>query len=559
MSAGSQIDVVVVGSGAGGGAAAWRLSDLGLRVLVLEAGPEFDPFLDYRLNRPDWELTLFPVKPGSQGRHSFGPMQPLTKDRDPLRSWGRLEGKANRTGSRFPWRYHHVRGLGGTTLHFTGEAHRLNPASMSMHSRFGVAADWPLDYAELEPYYEMAENVLGVAAAQGTGKRQRRRPAPLPPHPASFASRKVMEAAASLGVHWEANPLAVLSRSYDGRPPCNYCGGCTHGCPRTDKGSVDQTFLRRARATGRCAVLTDSPVLRLEAGPDDRVAAVEYLGTGDTRKRVIPRVLVLACGAVETPRLLLHSANRHAPDGLANETGQVGRHFMETLFWRTSGLHPEHLGSHRGLPSDIICWDFNSPDAIPGIPGGYRLACGSVSAGLAGPVSYARRVVPGWGSEHKRAMRDQLGRVVTIEAVGESLPNPRSYIDLDPEQTDGQGLALARINSFLPALEIDRLAAMAERCRALARAAGAGDLVGENGTYDYFSATHVFGTCRMGRNPAESVVNAAGRSHRWRNLYVADASVFPSSGGGEAPSLTIEALAIRTADHIREALARREV
>jgi len=168
-------------------------------------------------------------------------------------------------------------------------------------------------------------------------------------------------------------------------------------------------------------------------------------------------------------------------------------------------------------------------------------------------------VVPGWGRAHKAAMRETFGHVLSVGAIGESLPNPGSFIDLDPAEADAAGLPLARIHSQLPDTELRRLQFMADTARNILRAAGAGEIFEEYGSYDSFRSTHVFGTCRMGDDPRDSVVDARCRSHRWRNLFIVDASVFPSSGGGESPSLTIEALAIRAANHLAKLMDRREL
>ena len=277
------------------------------------------------------------------------------------------------------------------------------------------------------------------------------------------------------------------------------------------------------------------------------------------KQAVASRVVVVACGAVETPRLLLASTNQYAPDGLGNESGQVGRHFMETIVWTSSGLHGERLDSFRGLPSDGVCWDFNAPDAIPGVIGGCSFSPATAEADLIGPINYAQRVVPGWGRQHKAEMRRVFGRVLSVKAIGESLPNEKSFIEIDPEERDEFGVPLARINSYLGGMELRRLEFMAKTVRDILFASGVEKLFEEYGTYDFFNSTHVFGTCRMGNDPQQSVVDRYGRSHRWRNLFIADASVFPSSGGGEAPSLTIEALAIRTAATIRELVSKGEV
>jgi choline dehydrogenase-like flavoprotein len=489
----------------------------------------------------------------------MAPLQRLEARWDGLRSWNRVQGRLNPSARRIFGAYQHVRGVGGATLHFAGEAHRLHPRAMAMRSRFGVAADWPFDYAELEPYYVAAERLLGVAGPDGDDARWRSAPYPQPPHRFSHATSRLADGFRRAGLALVANPLAILSRPYDERPSCNYCSNCHRGCPRADKGSVDVTFVRRAVATGRCVVRARSEVLRVETGADDRVGRVVYVGAEGAERAAEARAVVVAGGAVFTPRLLLASASPDAPEGLANESGQVGRNFMETLFWISSGLHPEPLGSHRGVPVDAINWDHNAPDSIEGVIGGARFFPSAATADYLGPVNYATRAIDGWGLDHKRRMREAFGRIVAVGAIGESLPDPGSFVDLDPEQHDGNGVPMARIHSRLAEMEVRRLAFMAERCRAVLKEAGVEELVDEYGTYDIFAASHVFGTCRMGTDRETSVVDRFGRSHRWRNLFITDASVFPSSGGGEAPSLTIEALAIRTARHLAALLGRGDI
>lgn len=551
-------DVVIVGSGAGGGACAWALAHHGVSVLVLEAGPIYNPFTDYRLHTPDWEKHHFPVKKGTEGINTFGKLQPLEERWDHIRSWRKTSGRIIRIDHRYAWKHHHVRGVGGSTLHFAGEAHRINPKSMKLRTSFGVGKDWPISYAQLEPYYNEAERLIGVAGPKLDDSRPRSQPYPLPAHEISYASSKIAKGFEALGLQWQENSLAILSRPYDGRPECNYCNNCARGCPRTDKGSVDVTFLRKAVASENFKIRTESTVVRINAGTHDRISGVEYFDKEGNLHEVKTRILVLACGAIETPRLLLNSANRYASEGIANESGEVGKNFMETLFWNSSGLHPENLSSFRGVPSDIICWDFNAPDALPGNIGGCRFSSTVAETDLLGPVNYAKRVVGGWGYQHKRKMREIFGHILSLGAIGESLPNEKTYVELDPRSEDRFGQPVARINAFLSADDLERLAFMAEKCREILEASGVSELVEEYGSYDTFSATHVFGTCSMGLDPNDSVVDDSCRAHRWRNLYICDASVFPSSGGGESPSLTIEALALLTAAAIRNALARLE-
>jgi choline dehydrogenase-like flavoprotein len=544
MTSGADWDVVIVGAGAGGAAAAYGLCQRGISVLLLDAGPRFDPAVDYPLTGADWDTREFPEKPGSSGSYTFAPAQKLVGEEPLLASISKGLGPVVTTDTRWMEKYHHVRGIGGTTLHFTGESHRLHPDAMKMKSRFGVAADWPIDYAELEPYYLHAEELIGVAGPAAQGARWRSRGFPLPPHPLSYAARTLGRGAEALGLDWQANSRAALSLPWNGRVPCNYCGACNKGCPRGDKGSADVTFIAAALATGRCTVRPDSPVVRIEAGSEDRVAAVLVGRPDGSLERIPSPQLILACGAVETPRLLL------ASKGLGNESGEVGRNFMDTLEVAVGALHPDPQHGRRGLPDDAICWDFNAPDAIPGVIGGCRFYNASADYTLRGLAAFALRAIPGWGRAHAQSVRRLWGHSLHVGAIGERLPNRNSRIDLDPDRRDRFGTPLARIASWLDESDIARLRFMAAKSRELLAASGAKDIYESYSSWDWFGATHVFGTCRMGADPATSVVNADARSHRWRNLWITDASVFPSSGGGEAPSLTIHALSLRTAGRI---------
>lgn len=340
------------------------------------------------------------------------------------------------------------------------------------------------------------------------------------------------------------NSLAVLPEPRGNRLDCNYCACCLKGCPRSDKGSVDVTYIRHSEATGLCTIKPNSVATHIETRQDDRVRGVHYVDQLGEHFVESP-LLIIAAGAIETPRLLLLSENARSPEGLANESGQVGRNFMETLFWTSNALHPERLGSHRGVPVDGICWDYNNPGTLQETVGGFRFAPSVAESDLLGPVNYAQRVVDGWGDSHKQAMRDVFGRVLSVTGITECLPNISSYVDLAPEHTDDHGLPLARIHSYLDDMAIKRINFMASKCRDILKGCGVERIFEEFGAYDHFSSTHVFGTCRMGTDPEDSVVDEWCRSHRWENLYVTDASIFPSSGGGEAPSLTIQALALR--------------
>lgn len=554
----SEFDAVIIGAGPGGGATAWGLTRYGFKVLVIEAGPVYSPS-EYNLDRTDWEQSAFPDRSKHKERYTFGPFQKLGTGLTEIRSWNHMEGRINKTDYRTANAYNHMRGVGGSSLVFSGEAQRLHPGAMQMRTRFGVAADWPLSYAELEPYYCLAERIIGVAGPSGDSVRYRSEPYPLPPHQLSYGSTKIAEGFRKLGLSMARNPVAILSRPYDNRPECNYCANCVRGCPRTDKGSVDVTFIRKAVDSGFCIIWPDCRVTALMAGASDNITEVQYIdGTGAV-KSVKGRIVIVSCGAIETPRLLLASKGRYAPDGIGNESGHVGRHFMETIYWFSVGMHRDPLDSFRGIPVDGICWDFNAPDAIPDMIGGCRFSPSVAETNLLGPVNYAKRAVKGWGKKHKKTMRDTFGKALAIVAMGESLPNKKSYIDLDPLKKDNEGVALARINTFLEEMDIRRIEFMSKKTREVLAASGVENIFEEYSAYDIFNSSHVFGTCRMGSDPRQSAIDSYCRSHRWQNLFIVDASVFPSSGGGESPSLTIEALAIRTSDYINSLAKRGEL
>jgi len=544
-------DAVVVGSGAGGSTAAWRLSSQGLRVLMLEAGPKFDPKRDYKLDQPDWERHMFPELPGSRGQFSIGTLDLLDPEEKELRSWGRASGIRVRGSRREPNgpAYWHVQGVGGSTLHFAGESHRMHPKAMQLQSKYGVGHDWPVSYTDLEPYYTICEQFVGVAGPANQGARWRSTPYPLPPHPLSTPAQRLVAAGKELGMNWQANSRAALSKPYDGRPACNYCANCTRGCPLGDKGSADVTYIPKGLSSGQLTLKSKCPVVRIFPEANGRIKAINYLENGQLQLVETP-ILIMAAGVVQTPRLLLTNKHLSHPDGLANSSGQVGRNLMETLFWSSTGFLPGLNNSHMGLPTDAICWDFNAPDSIPDTVGGCRFISAAQEIGFTGPIAYAARAIGGFGHKLKQAVRDNFGSAISVSAIGEFLPNDGTYVDLDPQETDGFGIPLPRLHSHLEPGEIKRLRFMARKSRRLLQEAGVEHLVEEYGAWDLFSTTHTFGTCRMGEDPTTSVVDANCRSHDHSNLYITDASIFPSSGGGESPSLTIQALATRAADII---------
>ena len=532
-------DCVVIGSGPGGAPFAWKLASNGMKVLLLEAGPRYNPYTSYALDEDDWETKRFPeIK---KIRHTFGKKQPLDTKYEGLRSWNKASGKLNPSKERRYLKYHQISGIGGTTLHYQGEAHRLNENAFRMKSRYGLAVDWPMGYKDLEPYYSEAEGILGVAGPENIPDRPRSKPYPLKPHQLSYWSKMVEKACGKQGIELIPNSVAILSAPYRDAPPCNYCNGCVWGCPRKDKGSVDVTFIPIAEKTGNCEILDNVYVTRIEVEKKqggNKAKGVVYYDERGKEHFAGGDYIAVACGAVETPRLLLNSG--------INNNSLVGKNFMETNFYEVIAMHPDRMDAYRGIPMDSIIWKWNNPDPEKGRSGGLRMF---PSAGSAlGPVNYSLRYFEGWGESFVKEMEKWFGHAISMGGIAEFLPNKDSFVTLDPKVKDQYGSPVAQIQSFLGEPELKSLEFISKKSKEILKAAGAGDIVEEVSSYDFFSATHVYGSCRMGNDRETSVVNSSLRVHNIPNLLVTDASVFPTSGGGEAPSLTIEALSLRAAD-----------
>jgi len=541
----NKYDCIVIGSGAGGAPFAWRLASKGMNVLILEAGSRYDPYKDYPLNLTDWETKTFPHR--TRMEHAFGSSQDLDEKYTHLKSWNKASGKLNPSKKRRYLEYQHVVGVGGTTLHFQGEAHRFHPSAFRMKTLFGVGEDWSISYEDLEPYYVEVEKIVGVAGPNEIPSRKRSEPYPLPPHKLSYASQVVENGCKKIGLDLVPNSVAILSNAYRDTPPCNYCNGCVWGCPRKDKGSVDVTFIPLTEQTGKCQILTNAFARRIEVEKKNgvkRAKGVFYYDMDGKENFAEGDYIAVACGAVETPRLLLNSG--------INGNGLVGQNFMETTLYEAVAFHPKRLDSYRGIPIDSIIWKWNEPNPKMGFLGGLRLFPGAGSA--VGPVNYALRYFDGWGEDFVDDVEKWFGHAIAMGGIGEFLPNKDTFVTVDEKVKDNFGVPIAKIQAFLGDSELKILDFMAKISKEILNASGAGEIVEEFSTYDFFNASHVFGTCRMGKDPATSVVGPDLRSHEIKNLIVTDASVFPSSGGGDAPSLTIEALSLRAADLLVERL-----
>lgn len=513
-------DVVIIGCGAGGGVIAKELGEAGLRVTVLEGGKRYCPESDYRTDQPDFAL-----------RSAFHGGDP---NRD-LYTW---------TGSgRF--HYTRVKGVGGSTLAYLAVSPRFHESDFRVLSQDGVGADWPITYADLEPYYTKVEYELGVSGPDGGDANPfeppRSAPFPTPAHTLNAASQVVKRGADKLGLHLTPTPIAIPSRDWRGRPACIGTGVCELGCRIRAKSSIDVTYVPKAEATGNVHIRAQSTVREIILDSDGKARSVVYMDSAGGEYEINGRAIVVAGNAIETPRLLLLSVSNRFPNGLANSSGLVGKYFMEHLGLFVDGVMPERVDPWHGIPAGGVIQDFYETNRRHSFARGWMI---EVNNGYQWPSSVARRVT-GWGRAHTDRMHKIFGHTVGLATVGEQLPDIRNEVSLDPAVKDTYGLPVPRLVNEPRKNDQMMIKAMAERLKELLRAAGARE-VGEP-EYKRGGSSHYLGTCRMGRDPAHSVVDPWCRTHDVRNLFIGDGSVFVT-GAAVNPALTISALATRTAE-----------
>lgn len=511
-----EVDVCIVGAGAAGGVLAYLLAKAGLKVVVIEAGPYWDPVTDFASD----ELEM--QKLGWQQTRIVAGNDPLTMGH-------------NNSG----------RGVGGGTTHFTGVFLRFHESDFMTYTVDGVGVDWPLQYEDLAPYYDWVEREIRVSGPRHFPWGPFQGPYPFPERDPISANAEVFRRGCdALGIRSVVAPLAIINAPYDGRPPCINRGFCNQGCKPNSKFSTLIHHIPKAIAHG-AEILSDCMVTQVEVNERGLVTGVVFNHEGrEHRQRA--RYVVLSSFVVETPRLLLQSISPKFPNGLANSSGMVGKCIMPHSSHDMYALFDEEIRLYKGTPVLATTQEFYATDPRRGFARGYTL-----HAHGARPVEFSKGLSRAgiWGSELRAAMRD-YNFYARVTLVGEVLPQESNAVTLSDE-TDEYGMRRAVV-SFSYGENDNALIA-----HAVAKGNEILEAAGGRARYVVPDSAHLMGGCRMGSDPGTSVVDADCRCHDVPNLYICSAAVFPTSGGAN-PTNTVMALAARTADRLLARLGRME-
>jgi len=502
---GDPVDLLVVGAGAGGSSLAQRLARRGWRVLVLEAGPFWDP-------DEDWVSD-------EAGSHDLYWTEPRV-----IGGGGPVELGKNNSG----------RGVGGSMVHYAGYTPRFHPSDFEVRTRDGVGADWPISYEELRPHYERLERELPVAGdfwPWGDPHGY-----PHGPHPVAGGALRAWEGARRRGIEIRVGPVGITNGSFGHRPHCIYRGFCLQGCKVGAKASPLVTHIPDAIEHG-VEFRAGCMVTRIELDDAGRAAGVSYVQDGRECFQAADTVAV-AGYSIETPRLLLNSRCSRFPEGIGNESDLVGRCVMVQGAPQVAGRFEQEMRMYKAPPPEISSEQFYETDPARGFMRGFAIqTVGPL------PIEWAQHVMAEghWGHALREYMRD-YNHWYTLGCLAELLPRAENRVTL-AEETDANGMPVARMDYTQCDNDRANIAFAKHTLHEILEAADAQDVL----TIDRYA--HLVGGCPMGRTPAHGVVDSDHRVWGVPNLFLADGSVMPTQGSAN-PALTIMALASRLAERL---------
>lgn len=557
-----EYDVCVVGSGAGGGMAAYRLAMGGARVVLLEAGGWWDNASN------NSAMLRWPYQSSQRGAST--PERPFGEFDACVGGWD-LPGEpfTRAPGTNFSW--WRARMLGGRTNHWGRISLRFGPDDFRRKSIDGLGDDWPITYNDLAPYYDRVDELVGIFGSvenlpnHPDGKFQ---PAPRP----RCYELYVKQACDKMGIWCIPARLSVITRRLGNRAPCHYCGQCNRGCMTNSNFSSPNVLLFPAQRTNRLRIVTNAMAREVTVNAQGLATGVSYINTTTGRdEHVRARVVVLAASSCESSRILLNSKSSRFPQGLANSSGVVGKYLTDTTGADVAGFIPR-LVNHvphncDGVGGGHIYMPWWLDNRKLDFPRGYHIevwgGLGVPSYGFMGGIE---RYEPGggYGAQLKNDYRRYYGSTIGFSGRGEQIPNADCYCELDPEAKDKFGIPVLRFHWKWTDHEINQVKHMQETFRAIVAEMG-GEVFSAMPTRErgYGIATggsiiHELGTVRMGNDPGTSVLNSWCQAWDCRNLFVADGGPFVSQAD-KNPTWTIMALAMRTADRVLELRRRAEL
>ena len=548
-------DVIVIGSGAGGGMAAKVLTEAGANVMMLEAGVMWDA-------RTDAKMMAWPYS--SPRRGAAIPARQFGEFDAGLGGWT-LEGEpyTSAAGDQFDW--FRTRMLGGRTNHWGRISLRFGPDDFRRKSMDGLGDDWPISYDELQPYYDNVDRLVGIfGSMEGLPNHPDGvfQPAPRP----RCYELLIKRAADKLNITCIANRLSILTQPLNGRPACHYCGQCGRGCSSHANFSSPSVLLPPALATGRLTITAKAMAREVTVDEAGLANGVSYIDTATGREHhVRGRIVVLAASACESARLLLNSKSSKFPHGLANSSGVVGKYLTDTTGTGVSGHIPAMMdgvphnedgasGAHLYMPWWL---DNNTLD----FPRGYHIELGGgrrmPGFGVLGAIHRYGVGGGGYGKQLKDDYRRFYGSTVNFAGRGEMVPNEASFCEIDPAVVDRWGIPVLRFHFKWSDHEYNQVKHMQETFRAIIHEMGGTPLTpmpSREGGYGILAGgriIHELGVTRMGNDPSRSVLNRHCQAHDVKNVFVADGGPFVSQAD-KNPTWTILALAMRTGEYIAE-------
>lgn len=552
-------DVIVVGSGAAGGIASYVLATQGLNVLCLEAGRMIDPVKDFQPHRLPYEWRYRGAgKPGKYGKLPQGMEWKIKEWTDQLYTVPKEDPYALAPGSKFTWT--RLRAVGGRTLLWGRNTDRFGPLDFKPKSlQDGWGEDWPIRYEDVAPYYDRVEALIGVAGGSEEvfntpiGKNL------LPPFRPRCGELLIEKGAAKLGIKVLPYPLAVLSKPYDDRPPCHYCGACNYGCDTRSRFSSLEVLIPKLQTRKNFTLRSNAAVHTvLMDSQTGKARGVTYIDTRNKQEyEALGKAVVLGASMVESMRILFNSKNREFPHGLGNSSGVLGHYLTEHVaFNNIEGFFPQ-LAARAATNDDgpgesclyIPRYNYGHKDKKKFLRG-YRFNF-STGCGM-GPGPGVS--LDGFGSSFKKKIKELYPAAVNMSGYGEGLALDSNYVEIDPDGLrDRFGIPQVR---FHTSAEYDHSFAILDemygQIEEILRASGAELFPYKKvAPYPLGSVTHEAGGCRMGEDPRTSVLDKWCRSHDIHNLFVVDAASFVSHPE-KAITHTIMALAYRASDYLAE-------